>query len=81
MRVMERIWQAITANPLAWLALAAFLVAEYGVYKRVRELTQVCHFVSTVLDMTTIKLRPTTDADKAASICYRRLSDPDNFSN
>lgn len=64
-------------NPLAWLGLAAFLFAEYNLYQRGSELTQVCLLVSNYVDFDTVPSRPETESDKAAKICRDRFAEPE----
>jgi hypothetical protein len=41
-RIVKAIHEGFFRNPLAWLLLAAFAIAEYGNYQRGKELDRVC---------------------------------------
>jgi hypothetical protein len=67
----ERISDSFLCNPMAWLLLAAFLIAEYGNYRRGVQLDQVCeaHYPNVT------KIHPQTPQEIADSICVARRED------
>jgi hypothetical protein len=71
-RLLDKIRDAIFANPLALLFFVFAAIAEYGNYQRGRELTQLCELLS-YPDVTVSN--PKTVMGKVATICSERLSD------
>jgi hypothetical protein len=57
-------------NPIAWVLLALFAIAEYGNYQRGTELTLVCEGL---LGASGAEMRVD---DGALDICNERLSEP-----
>jgi hypothetical protein len=70
----ERIANSFARNPLAWLLLALFLLAEYWNYQRGEELETVCEAVP-YADL--LPYQPKTDLEKAQVICDDRRNPPD----
>jgi hypothetical protein len=71
MKIADRIQEAFLRNPIAWVLLAAFLIAEYGNYQRGRELDQVCEAMP---DPILIQDHPRTPKELADKICAGRNS-------
>jgi hypothetical protein len=73
-KLLDRMRDAIFANPVAWFFFLLAAVAEYGNYQRGHELTQVCE----ILPLPGVTLfSPKTAKEKAERICLDRLSDDD----
>jgi hypothetical protein len=64
----QTIRDGLLKNPLAWLLLAAFLIAEYGNYQRGKELQRICD----LLEIDAAATAPGTAADEIANICTAR---------
>jgi hypothetical protein len=71
-KLLDRIRDAIFANPIAWFFFLLAVMAEYGNYQRGHELTQVCEILP-LPDVTSFS--PKTAKEKAERICLDRLSD------
>jgi hypothetical protein len=62
-------------NPLVWLLLALFVIAEYNNYQRGKELSAVCDVLPYA---DALPARPRTDLEKAQAICENRQYDQFN---
>ena len=71
MGIGKRIADGFVRNSLAWLLLAAFLIAEYANYRHERQLVQVCeaHYPTVIRD------HPQTPQEIADSICAAHRAD------
>jgi hypothetical protein len=69
MRIAQRIREGLLQNPLAWLLLVAFLIAEYGNYQRGIELDRVCELTGPHDVMTD---HPRNVRDELDNICGPR---------
>ena len=72
MAIVQRINASLSEQPLVWVLLAAFLLAEYGNWTRGRELRRVCELLP---HEDVYHSRPKTTAQEIASICASRLDD------
>lgn len=62
-------------SPLAWLALACFLYAEYNLYQRGTELTNVCLALSAFVSLDGTSSTPKNSFEQAVRTCYDRSVD------
>ena len=66
MNFIDKIREGFFRNPIAWVLLGMFLIAEYGNYQRGRDLTRVCELTGAAHD---------TRKSELSTICSSRLSD------
>ncbi len=66
--IRQKVLNGIVKNPLVWILLAAFVIAEYGNYQRGKELHRVCD----LLGLDPAVIAPGTAADEIANICAGR---------
>ncbi len=71
-QLLNKIRDAIFANPLALMFFVLAVLAEYSNYKRGNELTQMCELLSYPDVMVA---NPKTGLGKIAEFCSDRLSD------
>ena len=67
------IGRIFTANPLAWLGLAAFLFAEYSLYRTGEKLTSACEYI--LPETYIVKAKPQTLEEEIIAMCDNRLGD------
>ena len=67
----ERLQASLERNPVAWLALALFLFAEYNLYQRGHQLTVVCEYVASLGMLAVDPVK----SERALRICSDRLAD------
>ena len=75
MKITDKMFAHVSANPVTWLLLGLFLFAEYSNYQKGVKLDQVCD----VFPMpAAIHVHPRTDQERAEAICDERRNPTDN---
>jgi hypothetical protein len=74
MKIRERLWEGLFANPFAWLLFAAFLIAAYGNWHLAKQLDRVCELWG---EHDVVVDNPTTDREELDNICADQLADPE----
>ena len=74
MKPADRLWNYFFPNPIAWLLLALFLLAEYWNYEKDVKLDTVCEAIP-YADL--LPYNPKTNLEKAQVICEDRQESPD----
>ena len=77
MKVAQRLSEWFFKNPLAWLLLGLFLLAEHGNYTGRQDLSRVCELLG---EHTASYENPTTPRQEIDTICNRHAPDdqPEN---
>jgi hypothetical protein len=68
MSALEKITNAFLSNPVAWVLLAAFLLAAYWNYRHLMDLDAVCE----AIHITDVSGTPKNAYEKAQLICAER---------
>lgn len=67
MRIVERFNQSLAKNPLLWVLLAAFLIAEHANWQRGHDLTRVCNLIPHDMVVYGHPIKPQEIIDKICS--------------
>jgi hypothetical protein len=83
MRIADRVREAFTRNPLAWVLFALLLVTGYGNYKSGHHLTQVCEDIRDMMAERPFPSREAmaawqkTEFDEINNICSEKEAEPE----
>jgi hypothetical protein len=75
MNLREKIQESLSKNPLAWLLAIAFVLAEYGNYRKGEDLRRICELLQERLPAG-YSTKPRTPMEEVVKICSSH--DPDD---